>query len=102
MKNVLEFQNKKAKGEPISMVKSYDTWSARIINETHIDCILVGDSASMVMHGYPSTVHASIEMIAAHVAAVAKGASLKFIVGDLPFLSHRKGKASLMESVFPK
>ncbi len=99
MKNVLDFQNNKATGEPISMVTSYDTWSAKIINDTQIDCILVGDSASMVMHGYPSTVHASIEMIAAHVAAVSKGAPLKFIVGDLPFLSHRKGKESLMESV---
>ena len=58
MKNVLDFQNNKATGEPISMVTSYDTWSAKIINDTQIDCILVGDSASMGHLGLtPQSVH---------------------------------------------
>ena len=99
MKSVLEFQKKQALGEPISMVTCYDTWSARIINDTSIDCILVGDSASMVMHGHPSTVHAEVDMMAAHVRSVAKGATEKFIVGDIPFLAHRKGLQPLMETV---
>jgi 3-methyl-2-oxobutanoate hydroxymethyltransferase len=99
MKSVLEFHKKHALGEPISMVTSYDTWSARIINDSAIDCILVGDSASMVMHGYPSTVHAHIDMMASHVRAVAKGAPNKLIIGDLPFLAHRKGREPLMHAV---
>ncbi|MCB1120159.1 MAG: 3-methyl-2-oxobutanoate hydroxymethyltransferase [Verrucomicrobiae bacterium] len=99
MKSVLEFQSKKDLGGAISMVTCYDTWSAKIINDTQIDCILVGDSASMVMHGFPSTVHAHTPMMAAHVAAVVKGAPGKFIVGDIPFLAHRKGRLVLMETV---
>ena len=99
MKSVLDFQNKKALGESISMVTSYDTWSAKIINDSSIDCILVGDSASMVMHGYPSTVHATIEMMATHVRAVSQGAPNKFIIGDIPFLAHRKGRNALMDAV---
>ena len=99
MKSVLEFHKKQAQGEPISMVTCYDTWSARIINDSRIDCILVGDSASMVMHGHPSTVHADIEMMTAHVRAVSKGAPNKFLIGDIPFLAHRKGRESLMDTV---
>lgn len=81
------------------MVTCYDTWSARIINDTSLDCILVGDSASMVMHGYPSTVHADTEMMSMHVRAVARGAPAKFLVGDIPFLAHRKGRKPLMDTV---
>ncbi len=99
MKSVLDFQKKKALGERISMVTSYDTWSAKIVGDSSIDCILVGDSASMVMHGFPSTVHADLDMMVAHVGAVSRGASQKFIVGDIPFLMHRKSRAILMDTV---
>ncbi|MCZ6673665.1 MAG: 3-methyl-2-oxobutanoate hydroxymethyltransferase [Verrucomicrobia bacterium] len=99
MKSVLEFQSKKAQGEPISMVTCYDTWSAKIINDSAIDCILIGDSASMVMHGHPSTVHAHVDMMSAHVQAVSRGAPNKFLIGDIPFLAHRKGFEPLMNTV---
>jgi len=60
MKSILEFKKSKA---PISVITCYDYWSAKIIDETDIDAVLVGDSVSMVMHGYESTVHATIEMM---------------------------------------
>ena len=99
MNSVLDFLKKKNQGEPISMVTCYDTWSARILNDSAIDSILVGDSASMVMHGHPSTVYADTEMMAFHVRAVARGAPKKFLIGDIPFLAHRKGRSALMDTV---
>ena len=96
MTNVLEFQKNKA---PISVITCYDYWSAQIINETDIDAVLVGDSASAVMHGYESTVHATIEMMCLHVSAVRKGLTNKFLIADMPFLAHRKGNEYLMNSV---
>jgi 3-methyl-2-oxobutanoate hydroxymethyltransferase len=53
----------------------------------------------MVMHGFDSTVHAEIDMMAYHVAAVKRGLSSRFLVADLPFLAHRKGKRILMNSI---
>jgi 3-methyl-2-oxobutanoate hydroxymethyltransferase len=53
----------------------------------------------MVMHGFDSTVHASVEMMATHVAAVRRGAPDKFVVGDMPFLSVRRGLAPAMDAV---
>jgi len=97
--NVLDFQTKKRGREKISMVTCYDYWSAQILDRTDIDCLLVGDSLAMVMHGYESTVHADIDMMALHVKAVARGAPGKFIVGDMPFLSTRKGLQPTMDAV---
>jgi 3-methyl-2-oxobutanoate hydroxymethyltransferase len=81
------------------MVTCYDYSSARAIAESNIDCILVGDSLAMVMHGHPTTLSATTAMMALHTAAVARGAPAKFIVADLPFLSYRKGLKDAMDSV---
>jgi len=97
--NVLEFQKMKDEGRKISMVTCYDYSSARAVAESSIDCILVGDSLAMTMHGFPNTLSATTAIMALHTAAVARGASSKFIVADLPFLSYRKGLREAMNSV---
>jgi 3-methyl-2-oxobutanoate hydroxymethyltransferase len=72
------------------MVTCYDYTSAAILANTAVDCLLVGDSLAMTMHGYNDTIAATIDMMALHTRAVSRGARDKFIVGDLPFLSCRK------------
>lgn len=99
MKTVLEFRQKKQNKEKISMVTCYDFSMAQIMNKSTVDCILVGDSSAMVMHGYPTTISATIELITTHAAAVARGAPDKFIVGDLPFLSYRQDLVTTMKAV---
>jgi 3-methyl-2-oxobutanoate hydroxymethyltransferase len=95
--NVLDFQKMKNEGRKISMVTCYDYSSARAVAGSNIDCVLVGDSLVMVMHGHPTTLSATTAMM--HTAAVARGAPAKFIVADLPFLSYRKGLKDAMDSV---
>ena len=97
--NVLDFQSRKRSREKISMVTCYDYWSAQILERTQIDCLLVGDSLAMVMHGHESTVFADVDLMALHVKAVARGAPGKFIVADMPFLATRKGLAPTMNAV---
>jgi 3-methyl-2-oxobutanoate hydroxymethyltransferase len=97
--NVLDFQKMKNAGRKISMVTCYDYSSARAVADSNIDCILVGDSLAMVMHGHPTTLSATTAMMALHAAAVARGAPAKFVVADLPFLSYRKGLKDAMDSV---
>jgi 3-methyl-2-oxobutanoate hydroxymethyltransferase len=94
-----DFSDKKAHRIPITMITSYDSWSASIIAECDIDCILVGDSLSMVMHGSRSTIEADPQLMALHVRAVRAGAPDAFIIGDMPFLSYRKGLKDAMECV---
>ncbi len=99
MRNVFDFSKMKKEGNKITMVTCYDYWSARIIDASDIDCILVGDSLGMVMYGHQSTIPVTVDEIARHVEAVRRGAPEKFIVGDLPFLSYRKGILHAMEAV---
>jgi len=99
MTNVHDFKKMFNEQRNISIVTCYDYWSAKIIDQSNIDAVLVGDSAAMVMHGYKTTTNADLSMMEYHVAAVSKGIKNKFIIGDLPFLAHRKGKRWLMNGV---
>jgi len=99
MTSVLDFARFKAESRKISMVTAYDAWSARLVAHSRVDAVLVGDSAAMVMHGHPSTLPATVAVMALHTRAVAQSAAGKFITTDLPFLSFRKGIAAAMTAV---
>lgn len=88
--NVLDFAIKKKHGDKICMVTCYDYISARILSETELDGLLVGDSAAMMIYGYENTLPMSLEMMCHHTAAVRRGTKRQFIISDLPFLSFRK------------
>ena len=94
-----DFHRRKAASEKISMVTCYDYWSAQLLNDSELDTLLVGDSLAMVMHGFSSTVHATIPMMATHIAAVRRGAPDKFIVGDMPFLAARRERGEVLDAV---
>jgi 3-methyl-2-oxobutanoate hydroxymethyltransferase len=93
-----DFLRAKTEGRKLSMVTCYDYTFARILSQSPIDGILVGDSAVMVMHGHPSTLSASIELMRMHTEAVARGAAGKFVVTDMPFLSFRKGVPAALDT----
>jgi 3-methyl-2-oxobutanoate hydroxymethyltransferase len=97
--NVLDFQNCKTRKEKIVMLTCYDYTSARIVQDSDVDVILVGDSAAMVMHGYGTTIPADIEMMCRHIESVSRGTRNKFIVGDMPFLSFRQSRTDIMRAV---
>jgi 3-methyl-2-oxobutanoate hydroxymethyltransferase len=99
MKSISELSRFKQENKKISMVTCYDHWSAQILRDSPIDLLLVGDSVSMVVHGFESTVHATIEMMATHTSAVKRAKTQKMIVTDLPFLVHRSSKKDLINSV---
>ena len=98
MKTITDFARAKRELQPIVMLAAYDALMARIVAASEADAILVGDSVAMVVHGHPSTVHATLEMMVAHVAAVRRGATDFFIVADMPFLSVRRGVAAATEA----
>ncbi len=96
---VPDFKGRKVERKKLVMVTCYDSSFARVLNETDVDILLVGDSCAMTMHGHDSTIQADVGMIALHTAAVARAAPGKFLVADLPFLSVRKGLAPAMEAI---
>jgi len=98
MPSVSDFANAKISGKKLVMVTAYDTWSAKLLADTPVDSLLVGDSAMMVMHGERDTLGATTELMAMHTRAVVRGAPGKFIVADMPFLATRKGLAHAVDT----
>ncbi len=98
MKSILDFQRARREGRPIVMVTAYDAPMARVVDASEADVILVGDSAAMVVHGLPSTVHATLDMMVLHTAAVRRGAPGRVVVADLPFLSFRQGRETAVRA----
>lgn len=86
----LDFFNYKQENRKISMVTCYDATFARIVEKSEIDCILIGDSLSMVMHGKKTTIPAKMRWMVEHTKSVRNGTE-KYIIADMPFLSTRKG-----------
>jgi 3-methyl-2-oxobutanoate hydroxymethyltransferase len=92
VKGILDFARAKRDGRPIVMLAAYDAQMARLLAASETDAILVGDSAAMVVHGFPSTLHATVEMMCVHTAAVRRGAPELMVIADMPFLSVRRGR----------
>ena len=66
MKTVRDFAAAKRQRRKIVVSTAYDAWSARLLVEAGVDCILVGDSAMMVVHGEKDTLGATVELMALH------------------------------------
>ena len=89
MKSINEFIEAKEKGKKITMISTYEYWSARICEEAGVDCILVGDSLGMVIQGLDTTLPVTLEDMIYHAKAVRRGAPDTFIVVDMPFLTYQ-------------
>lgn len=97
MKNtIITLQKQKKEKDKIIMVTAYDYTTAKIIDETGVNAILVGDSLGMVMLGYEDTLSVTMEDMIHHTAAVARGAKQAFIIADMPFMSYQ---ASVCDAV---
>lgn len=80
---------KKFTGEKISCLTAYDFSMAKIVDESGVDIILVGDSAGMVQHGYESTLPVSMDEMLLHVRAVRRGVEHALLVADMPYGSYQ-------------
>ncbi|MDK2779979.1 MAG: 3-methyl-2-oxobutanoate hydroxymethyltransferase [Trichococcus sp.] len=88
-KSVLTFRNAKEKNERLTMLTAYDYSTAKLIDASGIDAVLVGDSLGMVMLGYEDTLSVTMEDMIHHTKAVARGVKDALVVSDLPFMSYQ-------------
>lgn len=88
----------KEQGEKITMLTAYDYPMARAVDDAGIDVILVGDSLGMVILGYPTTLPVSMDEMAHHCRAVARGVSRALVVVDLPFMSYQVSREDALRN----
>ena len=84
-------------GEKIVCLTAYTAPMAALL-DAHVDLLLVGDSVGMVLHGLPTTVGVTLEMMILHGQAVMRGASHALVVVDLPFGSYERSAQQAHES----
>ena len=78
-----DFRARKRRGERITALTAYDYPTARLLDESGIDIILVGDSLGMVVLGYPDTTEVTFEEMLHHTRAAARGVKRALLVADL-------------------
>jgi 3-methyl-2-oxobutanoate hydroxymethyltransferase len=87
--NIRDIQEKKTRSEKIAVLTAYDLTSAKICDEAGIDIALVGDSAGMVVMGYPNTISVTMEEMLVFCRSVVNGSKNSLIVADMPFGSYQ-------------
>jgi 3-methyl-2-oxobutanoate hydroxymethyltransferase len=93
---VPEIRNRKGK-DKIVMLTAYTAPIAQILDPV-VDVLLVGDSVGMVMHGLPTTVGVTLEMMILHGRAVMRGSTRALVVVDLPFGTYERSREQAHES----
>jgi 3-methyl-2-oxobutanoate hydroxymethyltransferase len=83
------FREKKERGDPITMLTAYDYPTALAMDQAGVDAILVGDSLGMVVLGYENTLPVTMDEMLHHCRAVARGAKMALLIGDMPFMSYQ-------------
>ena len=91
-------QEMKRNGEKISMLTAYDFTLAGIIDNSGVDVILVGDSASNVMAGHETTLPISMDQMIYHAASVLRAVKRALVVVDLPFGSYQGNSKEALNS----
>jgi 3-methyl-2-oxobutanoate hydroxymethyltransferase len=81
----------KRQGRKVAAISCYDYTTARLVAQTDIEMILVGDSAAQVVLGFDSTLPATMDFMVAITSAVRRGAPNVLLVADMPFLSFNLG-----------
>ena len=83
-----QLRGMKRRGEKIAVLTAYDYPTARLLDESGVDVILVGDSLGMVVLGYPDTTLVTMEEMLHHTRAVARGTQRALLLGDMPIASY--------------
>ena len=97
-KSIFDLYKKKASGEKIAWLTSYDFPTAQFAEAAGMDMILVGDSLGMCVYGYNGTVPVTMEQCVTHCDAVRRGAPGCFIVGDMPFGAYQSSDVQAVDN----
>src|SRR5258706_10004144 len=83
---------RKSTRERTVVVTAYDVTFARLADAAGIDVVLVGDSLGMVVQGHPTTLPVTVDEVAYHARAVARGLRRAHLCADMPFMSYQASR----------
>ena len=89
---------RKQRGEKIASLTAYDFPTTKLLDETGVPLILVGDSLGMVVLGYPDTTLVTMEDMEHHVRAAARARPRALLGADLPYHSYQNPNAAVQNA----
>ncbi len=95
---VPRFAALKSAGQKITVLTAYDYTMASLLDATGIECILVGDSMSMVVQGHPNTLPVTLDEMIYHAEMVGRAVQQALVVVDMPFPSYHLGVLKAIEN----
>ncbi len=101
MKNkttLLDLYELKARGEKFSCLTCYDYTTAKILADSNVEMLMVGDSAAQIILGHPTTLPVDMDFMVAITAGVRRAAPNKILVADMPFLSYQISNSKAIEN----
>jgi len=96
--SINQVKEMKTKQEKIVMLTAYDYSTAKLVDESGIPLILVGDSLGMVMLGYESTIPVTMDEMIHHTKAVVRGTKQALVIGDMPFMTYHTSTADALRN----
>lgn len=93
-----DFAAWKAEGRKISVLTAYEFSIARLLDESGIDCLLVGDSMGTAVQGNETTLGVTLDQVVYHAEMVARAARRALVVADLPFLAYQVSRRQAIRS----
>lgn len=86
---VRDFQARKARGERIVVVTAYDALFGRLVDESGVDAVLVGDSVGNLLAGYETTLPVTLDQMIYHARSTRAGVKRALLIVDMPFLTYQ-------------
>ncbi len=97
-RTILDLYAAKQAGRKMVAISCYDFTTARLVAQSDVDMILVGDSAAQLLLGHESTLPATMDFMVMITAAVRRGAPETCLVADMPFMSYQTGVSDALRN----
>ena len=95
---IADLQTKKNHSEPITMLTCYDAMFAKILDNSGVDILFVGDTLGVVVQGHNTTLSVTLEHIIYHTQMVYRGSKRAHVTADMPFMTYQQDIKSAMEN----
>jgi 3-methyl-2-oxobutanoate hydroxymethyltransferase len=95
---IREFQERKNRGEKLVVVTAYDALFGRLVDESGVDAVLVGDSLGNLLAGYETTLPVTLDQMVYHARSTRAGVKRALLIVDMPFLTYQVSPRRALEN----
>ncbi|MBK5189568.1 MAG: 3-methyl-2-oxobutanoate hydroxymethyltransferase, partial [Gemmatimonadaceae bacterium] len=95
---VRDFQERKDRGDKLVVVTAYDALFGKLVDESGVDAVLVGDSVGNLLAGYETTLPVTLDQMVYHAKSTRAGVKRALLIVDMPFLTYQVSPRRAMEN----